>query len=209
MDLYFSPLACSMAGRIALYETGLEAETAFHDVTLIAKTVGDGRDYFGVNEMGQVPLLITRDGHRLTEVPAVLQYIADLAPEAELMPPAGSFARIEAQKWLNFVATELHKLVFSPQFTPDAGAEVRAFALGKLPARLDHLDRHLAAHGPWLVGDRFTVADAYLLVVLNWPGSLGIDLASWPAVAAYHAQATSRPAAARAIREELAMAGQA
>lgn len=211
MELYFSPLSCSLASRIALYEAGLDGETTFHQVTLSTKRYDDDRDYWGVTPMGQVPVLKTRDGQLLAENAAVLQYIADLAPAARLAPPPADRARYELQQWLSFIATELHKLVFAVLYSPHAPPEAKTYAHDTLlPNRLDVLARKLAdkatdsAREPYLVGDTFTVADAYLLTVLNW-ASTKTDLTRWPAIAAYHRAMIARPHVRRAFGEERAL----
>jgi glutathione S-transferase len=207
MDLYCSPLSCSLATRIALYEAALEHETTFHHVTLETKRYDDGADLWQVTGKGQVPALITRDGTLLTENAAVLQYVADLAPTTGLAPPASAPARYLLQQWLSYIATELHKQVFAVVFNPGPPPEAAAYALGSvLPARLDFVDNALVDR-PFLVGDTFTVADAYLATVLNWCGSpkVGLALARWPSIAAYQARMLARPQVQRALREELAL----
>jgi glutathione S-transferase len=154
--------------------------------------------------MGQVPALKTRDGSLLTENAAVLQYIADLAPAARLAPPPADRARYELQHWLSFIGTELHKLVFATLYTPHTPPEAKAYAQDKaLPNRLDVLERKLAGK-EFLVGDTFTVADAYLLTVLNW-ASTKTDLSKWPAITAYHRRMIARPQVRRAFGEERAL----
>jgi glutathione S-transferase len=205
MELYFSPLACSLASRIAIYEAALEGETTFHNVTLSTKRYDDDADYWAVTGKGQVPALTTRDGSLLTENAAVLQYIADLAPASNLAPPPASRARYDLQQWLSYIGTELHKLVFATLYNPHAPAEAKAFAREKaLPNRLDFVAKVLGDGRTYLVGDAFTVADAYLLTVLNWASTVA-DLASWPAIAAYHRCMIARPNVRRAFVEERAL----
>ena len=202
MDLYFAPLSCSLASRIALYEAGIDA--GFHQVTLATKTLPDGSDYRSVNPKGQVPALRTGDGAILTEGPAVLQYIADRVPDARLAPPTGTFARAQLQQWLNYISTELHKAVFYMMFRPDTPQEMKAFARNVLlPERLAYLQTHLSGRDTLL--DTFSVADAYLVTVLGWAKIVGVDLAAYPAVAAYDARMLARPALARAVKEEAAL----
>lgn len=201
MILYFAPLACSLACRIALYEAGLPAD--FVQVGLAAKTLADGSDYRPVNPKGQVPALRLDDGRLITENPAVLQYIADLAPESGLAPAAGTPARTELHSWLSFVGSEVHKGVFYLIFNPHVPAEAKAFAREQLPGKYDRLEAHLAGRD-WLL-DQFSVADAYLVVTLGWAGAIGVDLAPWPALKAYRDRAMQRPAVARAFGEETAL----
>jgi len=200
MDLYFSPLACSMATRVALYESDTQANYIY--VNRLAKEVEDGSDYYAVNGMGQVPLLRTDSGEELTETAAVLQYIADLRPESGPAPKSG-MERYRLQQWLNFITTELHKAVFYPQFSPDSNDGAKAFALQLTEKRFDHLDKHLT--GREFLLDRFTVADAYLGTVLGWTRPVGIDLGKWPALKDYFTRMRQRPSFARATAEEFAL----
>lgn len=204
MDLYFAPLSCSMATRIALYESGLDAN--FHQVVLTTKQTTDGADYLAVNPKGQVPAMLTPDG-LLTEGPAVLQYVADRAPAARLAPPAGTRARYLLQQWLNYIATEIHKGVFYLIFNPAVPAEAKVFAREAVVPRYRFLSEHLADR-PFLL-DEFSVADAYLVTTLGWAAPAGIDLAAWPVLAQYAQRLRERPAVARAMQEELALAGRA
>ena len=181
MDLYFAPLSCSLATRISLYEAGLAA--GFHQVELSTKRVQDGRDFRDINPKGQVPALITDDGRTLTEGPAILQYVADLAPANALAPPAGTYARYQLQQWLNYIATEIHKGVFYLLFNPAAPAEVKTFARELLPSRYDFLAAHLQGRDYLL--DAFSVADAYLVTTFGWAGAARIDLAPWPELGRY------------------------
>jgi len=200
MNLYFSPLACSMATRIALYEAGAQAD--YTCVVGGAKRTLDGADYWAIAPLGQVPALRTDDGMLLTENTAVLQYVADRFPQARLAPAAGN-ARAQLQQWLGFIGTELHKALFLPLLDRQAGAEVKAYARDKAKLRLGFLENHLAGRDYLL--DEFSVADAYLATVLNWAAYGGIDLEAWPAVQAYYERMLKRPAIARALAEELAL----
>ncbi|MGD9603841.1 MAG: glutathione transferase GstA [Gammaproteobacteria bacterium] len=202
MELYFAPLSCSLATRIALYEAGLDA--GFHQVVLSTKRTTDDRDYLAVNPKGQVPALVTDDGI-LTEGPAVLQYVADKAPAARLAPPAGTFARYRLQQWLNYIATEIHKGVFYLMFNPVVPAEAKAFARGSIDAKYRYLSEHLADRQFLL--DEFSIADAYLVTTLGWAQPAGIDLSAWPVLGAYASRLRERPAVARAMGEELKLAG--
>lgn len=199
MQLYFAPLACSMATRIALYEAGVEAEYLYRDR---AKRLPDGTDYLTVNPLGMVPALRTEEGDVLTENIAVLQYIADRFPAANLAPKGG-IERARMQQWLSFIGTELHKAVFAPVFDKSAPAEVKAYALSLAEPRLARVDRHLA--GREFLLERFSVADAYLFTAMNWTRATPIDLARWPSIKAYINTLRSRPSVARASSEEGAM----
>lgn len=197
MDLYFSPLACSLATRIALYESGTPAN--YIRVDRLSKKVEDGSDYYAVNPMGQVPMLRTDSGEQLTETSAILQYVADLDEDAGLAPKSG-LDRYRLQQWLNFITTELHKAIFYPLFSPDSNDGAKAFALQIADKRFDYADKYLSGRAFLL--DRFTVADAYLTTVLGWTRAVGIDLDRWPALKAYASRMRARPAVARALAEE-------
>jgi glutathione S-transferase len=181
MKLYFKPLSCSLASRIALYERGLAAD--FEQ---------PGNDYARINPVGLVPALVLDDGSVLTENAAVLQYIGG-PDETE---------RSRLQQWLCFIGTELHK-GFAPILDKKASGEVKAYALEKLLPRLAHVDAHLAKQ-PFLL-DAFSLADGYLFAVLNWTQVTPIRLAEYPALLAFHARMLERPAVARAFEEERAM----
>jgi glutathione S-transferase len=200
MDLYFSPLACSMATRIAFYEGGLNGN--FIAVDTQAKKLADGSDFLAVNDMGQVPVLRTDTGELLTENPVVLQYVADQKPESKLAPQGG-IERYRLQQWLNFITSELHKVVFVPLLDPTAGDGAKQYAREKADRRLAHLNNHL--EGRDFLLDSFTVADAYLVTVLNWARFVGVDLAKYPAVAAYFDRIAKRPQVAKAMAEEMAL----
>lgn len=200
MDVYFAPLACSMATRIALYEAGASAD--FHSVDIHPdriRTLADGTDYFGINPMGQVPAIRTDAGDVLTENPVVLQYIADRFPQAGLAPRDG-LQRYRLQEWLNFISTELHKATFLPLLVRSNPDEVKAYARSKLALRFGHLESHLRDREYLL--DQFTVADAYLVTVLNWAAYAAVDLSRWPAVMDYFERMQQRAGVARAMAEE-------
>jgi glutathione S-transferase len=200
MELYFAPLACSLATRISLYETG--ADATYRQVNTKTKRTLDGADFLAVNPLGQVPVLRTDDGELLTENPAILQFVADRYPDARLAPEKG-MERYRLQQWLNFITTELHKVVFLPLLDRTSGEGAKTYARSKTQVRLDYLDAHLKGHDYLL--DRFSVADAYLVTVLNWSTPSGVTLADWPAVAAYFKRLQQRPSIARAFAEELAL----
>ncbi len=202
MDLYFAPLACSMATRIAFYDAGADANYIYRDRQ---KRLPDGSDFLAINPLGMVPALRTDDGEILTENSAILQYVADRLPEAKLAP-AGGAERARMQQWLSFVSTELHKAIFIPLLDAKAPAEAKAHALTLVDARFAILEKHLV--GREFLIDQFSVADAYLTVVLNWTRAVPVDLNRWPAVKAYHGNMRKRPSVARAWTEELALYGE-
>ena len=199
MELYFSPLACSMATRIALYEAGSGA--TYLEVDSKTKTVlKDGSDFRKVNPLGLVPTLRTDDGVVLTENAAILQYVAEHLPQAGLGASSG-LERSRLQQWLCFIGTELHKSLFVPLLDRKAGAEVKAYVLETNVSRLDYLENYLKDRDYLL--DHFSVADAYLVTVINWTmATPPIELAKWPAVKAYYERLRARPAVAKAIAEE-------
>lgn len=199
MDVYFSPLACSLASRITLYESGQEAQ--FQRVDTRAGKTASGEDYRKINPKGLVPALRTDDGAVLTENAAILQYLADRRPEAKLAP--GGFARYQLQQWLSFIGSELHKTVFTPLLSPTHSAEGKAKAREAAAERMAYLNEHLTGRD-WLLDD-FSVADAYLAAVLNWNQAVKLDFSIYPAIQAYQARLMTRPAVQKAVGEEFAL----
>lgn len=200
MELYFSPLSCSLATRIALYEAG--APATFTEVDPKTKRTASDADYRAIYPLGLVPALRIGDGPLLTENAAVLQYVADQYPAANLAPRDG-IGRSRLQQWLCFTGTELHKGLFVPLLDATAADAVKTYALAKGAARLDFLQAQL--QGREFLLDRFSVADAYLVTILNWTAVTPVDLKRWPAIAAYAARLRERPSVARAIAEERAL----
>ena len=198
MKLYYSPGACSQAPHIALREAELPFDLA--KVDLATKRLENGEDYEAINPKSAVPALELDDGELLTENAVVLQYIADRAPAAQLIPPFGTMARYRQLEWLNFIATELHK-GFAPLFHPAGSEADKAAARDSLTERFDYVASELG-DGPYLAGANFTVADAYLFVVLRWARIFHIDLARWPALAAFVARVAERPAVQAALHAE-------
>ena len=199
MDLYFSPMACSLATRIALYEAS--AEAGFLEVDPKTKQVlSDGSDFRSINPLGLVPTLRTEDGTVLTENAAILQYVAERFPDSPIAAGSG-IDRTRLQQWLCFIGTELHKGLFIPLLDPKAPAEAKAWALAKGTPRLDYLNSYL--QGRDFLLDRFSVADAYLATVINWTmATPQLDFDNWPAIKAYHKRLRERPSIARAVAEE-------
>lgn len=197
MQLYFRPFACSLASRIALIESGHEAE--FHHVD--GQALPDGADFLAINSLGYVPALDIGEPEALTENTAVLQFIADRSPDSKLLAPVGSAERYRTLQWLGFVATELHAKTFANLFDPGLDAGAKDHVRYKAKARFDRLSDHLADRD-FLVGDHFTVADAYLLTVLNWCEYVGVEIKVWPVLNAYRTGLRGRPSVAQAIAEE-------
>jgi glutathione S-transferase len=200
MKLYYAPGACSLAVHITLRELGLPFEAIA--VSLARKTTRDGRDYTAINPKGYVPALELEGGAILTEVTAILQYLADLKPEAGLAPPNGTLERTRLQEWLGFINSELHK-GFGPLFNPGSPEATRESARTLIARRLGYVAQVLAG-SPYLQGAGYTVADAYLGTVLGWTGLVGIELAGWPQLVEYQARIEARPAVAAARAAEKA-----
>jgi len=198
MKLYYMTGACSMASLIALHESGIKFETAAVDRK--TRKTSDGLEFAQVNSKGYVPALRLDDGQILTENVAVLLYIADRSPAAQLAPVAGTMQRYRLIEWLAFINSEVHKS-FGPLFNPDAGDEMKKLARDNLSKRLDWLDAALGSKA-FLTGDTFSVADAYLFVVLGWLSHVGLDLAKWPNLKRYHASFATRPSVIASLKLE-------
>jgi glutathione S-transferase len=198
MKLFYAPGACSLSPHIALLEAGLKATLVKVD-TKAHKTEGGG-DYYAVNPKGYVPLLELDDGDRLTEGPAIVQYIADRNPKSKLAPAAGTMERYHLQEWLNFITAELHKQ-FSPLFQATTPAEYKETLKDKIGKRFDWLGEQLKGK-EYLMGGTFTVADAYLFTMLTWTKHVGIDLARWPVLTTYKARVAARPKVREAMIAE-------
>ena len=198
MKLYYSPGACSLSPHIVLREAGL----AFEPVLASTKThkLQDGTDYYGINPKGYVPLLELDNGERLTEGPAIVQYIADQAPAKKLAPAAGTMARYRLQEWLNFITSELHKS-FSPLFNPAMPEEAKALYRTRLGDRFKWVDGQLAGKN-YLMGQDFSVADAYLFVVAGWSKHVGVDISGLANLGAFMARVGARPAVQEALKAE-------
>lgn len=198
MKLYYSPGASSLASHIALAAAGVPYELA--RVNLATKQVDGGGDYLAVSEKGSVPALVLDDGGVLTENAVILQYVADLDPGSALAPAHGTFARYRLAEWLNYLATEIHK-GFGPLWNPRNPDEVKAAARAALARRFDYVEKRIAST-PYLMGDTFTVADAYLFTLLEWTKRVAIDDSRWPTLRAFSARVGALAAVRRAMREE-------
>ncbi len=188
MKLYYSPGACSLAPHIALNEAGLHYDAV--KVDLRKHVLADGTDYTTINPKGYVPLLELDDGQHLSEAAVILQYIADRKP-GSLAPAHGTMERYRVMEWLNFIATELHKQ-FGPLWYPDTPEATRDKQRATLAKRFDHVSKTLSAQ-PYLTGETFGIADAYLFTILNWAGMLKVDLSPWPALQNFLARVAARP----------------
>ena len=198
MKLYYSPGACSLSVHIALHEAGM----AFTPIAAPTKThlLPAGTDYYSINPLGYVPLLELNDGTRLTEAPALLQYIADQVPEKNLAPANGSVARAQMNGWLAFISSELHK-GFAPLFNPATPADYKPKVIEKLLSRLQWVDGQLAGK-QYLMGDAYSVADAYLYNVTNWAPLVKVDISGLSNIATFRAHMSERPAVHAAKRAE-------
>jgi len=198
MKLYYSAGACSLSPHIVMHEAGLAHEA----ISAPTKThkLEDGTDYYTINPLGYVPFLTLDDGRTLHEGPAIVQYLADLAPEKQLAPANGTYERYKLQEWLTFIGTELHK-TFSPLFNPASTPETKASSMERLGLRLKWVDGELA-NKEYLMGSQFTVADAYLFTVTNWAAYVQVDLSGFANLLAYRARVGARPGVIAAMKAE-------
>lgn len=198
MKLYYSPGACSLSPHITLRESGLPFELARVDIK--TGTLADGGDFRALNPKGYVPVLELDGGERLTEGPAIVQYVADQVPERRLAPVAGSIERYRMLEWLHFIGTELHK-GFSPLFKSDTPEEWKPVVRGRLQERFAWVDGQLAQR-PYLMGDDFTVPDGYLYVMTRWATRMNLDLAALGNLKGFAARMEARPAVQAALQAE-------
>ena len=198
MKLYYSAGACSLSPHIVLLEAGLPYTLVKTD--LKTKKTEGGADYLSINSKGAVPALELDDGRVLTEGPAIVQYLADQRPESGLAPRAGTFERYQLMEMLNYITSEVHK-GFSPLFNPESSAEMKQASVSALAKKFDWLSGFLGGKN-FLLGNTFTVADAYLFTVLNWVRIVKIDLSKWPVLAAYQARIVQRPKVQAALKEQ-------
>ena len=198
MKLYYAPGACSMAPHIVALEAGHKLD--YVKVDIPNKKTEGGDDYWKVNFKGYVPTLQLDNGELLTEVGVICQYLSDQKPESGLAPKAGTMERYRLMEWLNFVAAEVHKQIgalFNPKYTP----EMREVQLAVIGRRLKPLDAALAGK-QYLMGDKFTAADAYLFTILNWTKGLKIDLSAWPNIKAYFERVGQRSKVQETMKAE-------
>ncbi|MEY4752475.1 MAG: hypothetical protein RJA44_150 [Pseudomonadota bacterium] len=198
MKLYYSPGACSLSPHIALREAGLPFELVLASTK--TKKLADGSDYLAINPKGQVPLLQFDDGNVLSEGPAIVQYIADQAPQSGLAPAWGTLERYRLLEWLNFITSELHK-GFSPLFAPGTPDDFKPLIRERLQQRFAYVDAQLAS-SEYLLGANYTVADIYLYVVSGWSGYVGVDLSGLSHLQAWRARIDARPAVQAALAAE-------
>ena len=198
MKLYYTPGACSLSPHIVLREAGLPF--TLHKVDLKNKKLESGEDFNTVNAKGYVPALVLDDGTLLTEGAAIVQYVADQKPAAGLAPTAGTAERYKLQEWLNFIASEVHKPMGS-MFNPAQSADWKEAVKATLGKRLDWLTAQLQSRS-YLMGDKFSVADAYLFTILSWAGTVGFDLGKWPLLQQYAARIAQRPKVVETLQAE-------
>jgi glutathione S-transferase len=198
MKLYYSPGACSLSPHIVLHEAGLPCEL----VLASTKThkLPDGTDYYTINPKGSVPLLELDSGERLTEGPAIVQYLADQVPDRKLAPAFGTMARYRLMEWLNFITSELHKS-FGAFFTPGMPDDAKALYRNRLRQKLQYVDEQLAGKS-YLMGDDFTVADAYLFTVSNWTVPTQVDISDLANLQAFRERMLARPSVQAAMKHE-------
>lgn len=199
MKLYYTPGVCSMSPHIVLNELGLKYE--MEKVDLKTKKTETGKDYNAIAEKSAVPLLVLDNGETLTEGVAIIQYLADLKPEAGLVPKNGTIERVRLQEWLNYISTELHKTHW-PLFNEEkAGAQAKAAYLEKLKKSYDYITKKLQSK-QYLMSDQFTVADAYAFTVINWHNFINVDLSPWPVLVEYQKRIAARPAVQATMKAE-------
>ena len=198
MKLYYSPGACSLSPHIVLHEADLQHETVM--VSTKSHKLQDGTDYYGINPLGYVPFLVLDNGDTLHEGPAIVQYLADLAPEKNLAPANGTVARYHLQEWLNFIGTEVHK-GFGPLFNPATPEDYKPLARASVLKRLAWVNEQLA-NKTYLMGDQFTVADAYFFTVTGWAQFVGLDISELENIQAYRERILARPAVQAAMKAE-------
>ena len=198
MKLFYSRGACSLSPHIVAEEAGIELR--LQKVDTKTKTIESEGDFLAINPKGYVPALQLDDGEVLTEGPVIGQYLADLKPETGLAPRAGTLARYRLQEWLGYINSEIHK-TYSPLFRAETPAETRAERLAYLAKRYGLVEKQLTGR-QYLLGDHFTVADAYLFTVTNWAGTVKLDLSPFPNVRAFQERVAARPAVKAAMKAE-------
>lgn len=213
MKLYYATGTCSLSPHIVAREAGIPLDIERVDIRRTPHVTGSNVDFSTVNPNGYVPALELDDGSVLTEGAVIVQYLADLKPAAGLIPPAGAPERYRTLSWLNFIATELHKMYSPWLFHPEYGAQAQGVARDKIAQRLAFVEDHLAASGPFVMGERFGVADAYLFTIVGWSEFARIDLAGVPHLRAFMERVGARPRvreamAAEGLKVPVAMAGE-
>lgn len=202
MKLYYATGTCSLSPHIVALEAGIPLDLEKVNLAKTPHPTETGVDFTTVNPNGYVPALELDDGSVLTEGAAIAQYLADLKPASGLMQPTGSAGRYQQQSWLNFIASELHKMYSPWLFHPEYGSQAQDVARQKIAERLSVVENHLAKSGPYLTGDRFTAADAYLFTIVGWSAFTKVDLASFPMLRAFMDRVGARPRVREAMQAE-------
>lgn len=205
MKLYYTPGACSLSPHIVLREAGFSFD--LEKVDHSNKKTASGADFNSINVKSAVPVLELDNGERLTEGVAIVQYLADLKPASKLAPQNGTFERARLHEILNYITSEMHK-AYVPLFHPEYGEAAVAAYTKKLQTAFTYVASKLGDK-PYLLGDTFSVADAYLFTVLNWHQFVKLDLSPWPALVAFQARVAARPAVQEAMRAEGLIAAKA
>lgn len=198
MKLYYAPGACSMSPHIVLNEVGFHYE--LERVDLKTKITESGKDFNTINEKGAVPFLVLDNHETLTEGAAIVQYIADQKPASGLAPAQGTLERARVYEWLNYISSELHKAT-APLFNPELSASAKEAALEKVKKSYEYVSKKLGSK-PYLLGNTFTVADAYMFTVINWHNFINLDLSPWPVLVEYQKRVASRPAVQATMTKE-------
>lgn len=198
MKLYYSPGACSLSPHIVAREAGLPCDIILASTK--SHKLQDGTDFYSINPLGYVPFLVLDDGQTLREGPVIVQYLADQVPEKNLIPAVGTMERYRVLEWLNFIGTELHKS-FGPLFKPGTPEDYKPSVRQALRSRFEWVEQQLAGK-TYLMGEQFTVADAYLFTVSNWCGHVGVDISGLKHLAAYRERIAARPAVQAAMKAE-------
>lgn len=198
MKLYYSRGACSLAVHIALYEAGLSFQTERVDSK--TKVMESGGDFRTINPRGYVPVLVLDNGEQLTEAGVLLQYVADLKPAAGLAPPAGTMPRYRLMEWLTYISSELHKS-YSPLFSPNTPEDYKPVVKEHIAQRLAYVEGKLAGR-QYLLGEQFSIADAYLFVVVNWSKAVSVDLTAYANLQRFQERVAKRPGVQSALRAE-------
>ncbi len=198
MKLYYSPGVCSLSPHICLREAGLAFELVKVDIR--KHVMADGSDYRAINPNGYVPVLELDNGERVTEGPAIVQYVADRNPACGLAPANGTLERTRLQSWLNFISSEIHK-GYSSLFNPAANDDFKTWQTQRLSERYGWAAEQLDSKS-YLMGEQFTCADAYLFTTLGWSKMVGIDVATWPVLKTYSERVAARPKVREAMQAE-------
>jgi len=206
MKLFYATGTCSLAAHIVAREAGIALEIEKVDIFKSPHTTASGQDFSQINPKGYVPALLLDDGSLLTEGSAIVQYLADLNPDSGLAPPAGTQERYQLQSWLNFIAAELHKMYSPWLFHSEYGTAVQQIARDKIAGRLALVEGHLEERGPFLMGEQFTAADAYLFVIAGWSGFAKVDLNPFPTLRVFMQHVANRPKVREAQAVERAKA---